>query len=205
MVEDRERDALNKARRRACPRSFAWTADLDLRSHRKEHRSMRERRNFRKSNHELSAMLTWSRLHLPSLPPIRTAFDGKGFASSHSNVLSQPTIFCPQWSMDKEFIAPWPEREEMVYEGEGRIKTDRLHRRFPGAPRVDGNDTVAWSHRTFLDPYPFENFYYPLPTEVDVFMRTHWIPGIEFFDHQEDTLLALGTELMHALDPWDEW
>lgn len=133
----------------------------------------------------------------------RKAFDGKEFDTNHGPVLSLETIFCPAWHKGKENTAPWPSKSEMKYEGDDRISTDRLHGRFPGAPRVEGNETVNWQHRLVIAQFPFDELYYPIPSAVDIFMRTHWIADLEFSD--EEGVEALGEDFMDILDPKDQW
>ncbi|CAK1355740.1 uncharacterized protein RHO25_000592 [Cercospora beticola] len=95
-------------------------------------------------------------------------------------------------------ISNWPCREEEKYEGDGRIATDILHRRFPAVPRVQGNVTVNWQQRNFIEPCPLENYWRPLPSEVDIFMRTHYVPEVEC--SHEQGVQAVGQELMELLD-----
>ncbi|KAK3696160.1 hypothetical protein LTR37_018131 [Vermiconidia calcicola] len=136
-------------------------------------------------------------------PPIRRAFDDKIFDTNHSNVLSHRTVFCPQSDKGRENVAPWPSRSEMKYEGDDRISTDRLHGRFPGVPRVEGNDTVNWQHKATIEQYPFDDFYYPIPQAFEIIDRTHFVAELEFTDQEGEQIL--GKELMGLLDPQDQW
>ena len=135
---------------------------------------------------------------------IRAPFNGEDFKTktNHSAVLSYETVFCPQWQQGKENIAPWPGKSEMKYEGDDRISTDRLHGRFPGAPRVPGNETVNWQHRAVVDQYPFDDFYYPIPNAAEILMRTHWVEELEFSDEEGEK--AIGKDLVDMLDPQDQ-
>ncbi|GIZ40538.1 hypothetical protein CKM354_000387200 [Cercospora kikuchii] len=125
---------------------------------------------------------------------------GYTFEDGRSAVLSMPTVFnafhikhdAPRGLSD------WPCKEESKYEGDGRIATDLLHRRFPAVPRVQGNITVNWQQRNFIEPCLLENYWHPLPSEVDIFMRTHHIPDLEC--SREESLQAVGHELMALLD-----
>ncbi|CAK1356471.1 unnamed protein product [Cercospora beticola] len=62
---------------------------------------------------------------------------------------------------------------------DGRIATDILHRRLSAVPRVQGNVTVNWQQRNFIEPCLLESYWRPLPSEVDISLRTHYIPDIE--------------------------
>ena len=130
------------------------------------------------------------------------AFDGKDFETHHSPVLFQETIFCPQWQKGKEVIAPWPGKQEMKYEGDDRISTDILHGRFPGVPRVEGNETVTWQYRAPIPQFAFDEFYYPIPHAVEIFLRSHRVPELEFSDTEGQQ--SLGKEMMEMLDPQDQ-
>ncbi|KAF2206470.1 hypothetical protein CERZMDRAFT_89298 [Cercospora zeae-maydis SCOH1-5] len=46
-----------------------------------------------------------------------------------------------------------PCADEQHYGGDGRIATDRLHRRFPAVPRVPGNATVNWQQSEILSSH----------------------------------------------------
>ncbi|KAK5120205.1 hypothetical protein LTR85_006411 [Meristemomyces frigidus] len=200
---------LNEARRKLCPKSPIWHQDFDLERHKKEWKEG-EARRAKVAVDEKARLQAEDEQRIKNgqpgvivAPVTREPFDGKEFEISRSNVLCEPTIFCPQWRNGKEEIAPWPSKHEMEYEGDGRIATDKLHRRFPGLPRVDGNETVNWQHRAIVPPYPFEEFYYPIPSIVDIFMRTHNIEDAQFTDAAG--VDALGAELMGLLDPTDQW
>lgn len=200
---------LNEARRKLCPKSPFWHQDLDLEAHKAEwNKGSNTKMEFlKKERDDLVGKKIWrEELGLPVIiASIPTAFGGKEFEENLGNVLALETIFCPQWQVGKEEIgiSPWPNKHEMEYEGDGRIATDRLHRRFPGAPRVPANDTVNWQHRAVIPQYAFEDFYYPIPSVVDIFMRTHRIGDSEFSD--EEGMEAVGQELMGLLDPKDQW
>ncbi|PPJ53498.1 hypothetical protein CBER1_00382 [Cercospora berteroae] len=129
---------------------------------------------------------------------------GYTFEDGRSAVLSMPTVF-NAFHMKHNTphnLPDWPCKEEAKYEGDGRIATDLLHRRFPAVPRVQGNVTVNWQQRNFVEPCLLENYWRPLPSEVEIFMRTHHIPDIEC--SQEQGLQALGQELMALLDDVQE-
>lgn len=125
------------------------------------------------------------------------------FMSNLSPVLCLPTIFTPHWKIGKESVAPWPSRSEMKYEGDDRIATDKLHSRFLGAPRVEGNETVNWQHRNVIQQFPLEDFYH-IPNELEVLERTHHFPGLEADGESvEEAWHLLGRELYDLLDPID--
>ena len=154
----------------------------------------------------------------PTTPPgsactAFTAFSGKfssdttetstTFNTNLSPVLCLPTVFTPNFMLGKEFIAPWPSRSEMKYEGDDRIATDKLHTRFHGAPRVEGNETVNWQHRNVIEQYPLENYNH-IPTALEVLERSHHIPGLEADNESvEEAWHLLSRELYELLDPVD--
>ena len=212
VKEDRRNQTLNFARRKICPKSTFWTNNFDLAAHNREWCAMLDQRPDKKKSREKEAEQSARRtansstpttMPAPEPPPIRACMGGKDFETSHGVANGLETIFVPQWQKSKLNIAEWPSKVEMKYEGDDRISTDKLHRRFPGAPRSEGNDTVNWQHRTIIAQYYYDEFYYPIPNEVDIFMKTHWIADLEIDD--EEGKEALGRDLMGMLDPVDEW
>ena len=203
--EKRQYQAINHARKKLCPNSPFWDNNFDLAAHKQEWEAGRQR----KANQKMARYLVIAEERQKSQdspfaipPPLRPAFDGKKFDTNHSMVLSQETIFCPQWEDGKETVAQWPSRVEMKYEGDERISTERIHRRFLPMPRAEGNDTVNFQQRVVIDQYPFDEYYFPVPNAVDIFMRTHLIAELEFGDEEGEK--ALGKELMQMLDPQEQ-
>jgi len=143
-------------------------------------------------------------------PPttFRPAFSGKtiegpGFDSNLSPVLCVPTVFTPSYELGKLHVAQWPSRSEMKYEGDDRIFTDKLHGRFPGAPRVPGNETVNWQQTKVIVQYDLEN-YHTVPSEAAVMLKSHFIDEA---DHatEEEAIHMIGSELLEMLDPVDRF
>ncbi len=211
LQANQERQNLNQSRRRICKNSPFWSLDFDLAQHRRDWAAGKEREARYK---EMCALALLEHLNIAELSATASTshnlplpFDGKKFDTPHSNVLSRPTIFCPQWETgkaeDKHDIADWPSKSEMKYEGDDRIATDRLHGRFPGAPRMQGNETVNWQHKQIVEQWAFDDFLFPLPTEVDIWMRKHVIEELEF--SEEEAREALGSEIMKLLDPEDQF
>lgn len=137
----------------------------------------------------------------------RKPFSGKTIAGPEhtewkSYVLCVKTVFTPNFACGKEHIASWPSRTEQKYEGDDRIATDKLHGRFPGAPRVQGNETVNWQHRNVIAQYDFENYHY-IPREEEVFFRTHYVDEADL-PTEEEAVHMLGSELLEMLDPVDQ-
>nr|OQO26041.1 hypothetical protein B0A51_06898 [Rachicladosporium sp. CCFEE 5018] len=99
--------------------------------------------------------------------------------SAYSTVLSIHTLFTPAYTSTLQPLAPWPSRSELKYEGDDRIATDALHRRFLPLPRMPGNETVNWQHRNVLPQYAFEDFYLEI-REEEVFERSHVVGEWEF-------------------------
>ncbi|KAF2214889.1 hypothetical protein CERZMDRAFT_95271 [Cercospora zeae-maydis SCOH1-5] len=121
---------------------------------------------------------------------------GYTFVDGRSAVLGLPTVFNP--FHPSSAVAGWPCADEQHYEGDGRIATDPLHRRFPAVPRVPGNPTVNWQQRNTIEPWPLENFWRTRHNNVDIMMRSYNIPDLEF-THQQG-VQAVGRELMNLLD-----
>jgi hypothetical protein len=138
-----------------------------------------------------------SSLDVDAVSCVRPALHGKVFGTHHSVVLALPTVFTHH--LGRRDMAPWPSRDEMKYEGDDRISTDRLHGRFLPAPRIDSDDGVPWMQRPIIRQEALENFHYPYPREVEIFLRMHWVAELEFTD--EEGRVVLGSELMDLLDP----
>lgn len=219
---------LNESRKRVCAKSPIWHEDFDLQQHRNEWRAGELRRAQVIKGGVKKEEKKHDELHEPDIParPMRAPFDGRTFVgakgekfeTNYGPVIYQQTIFCPDWLNGKEDVAPWPGKHEVEYEGDGRIATDRLHRRFLPLPRVGGNDTINWQHRAYIDPYPLENYYQYVPRVWYNPLRIHWedivfrmqvVSEREFVDEKgeddEDGKHAVGEELMGLLDPKDQW
>ena len=73
---------------------------------------------------------------------------------NRSTVLAMPSIWSPNFRESTERPdAPWPDRDELRYEGDDSAKTNVC--RFLPLPRRPGNETVTWKAReqlTFLSP-----------------------------------------------------
>jgi len=222
---------LNEAKRKLCPKSPFFIDNFnDLAKHKKDWKEGEERRaqlSMQEALKQEKIDKQRADLELPpvEVAPIGEAFGGTFLTGNRSAVLLHHTIFCPDWRKDKEAIAPWPSKHEIEYEGDGRIATDKLHRRFPPLPRVDGNETVNWQHRALVPPYALEDFYYPLPDELDICLRKFEMEDQLFREVDGELVLegdfdkimasevfprmkmeaAVGKELMAALDPVDQW
>ncbi|MCJ1453570.1 hypothetical protein MMC28_003917 [Mycoblastus sanguinarius] len=108
----------------------------------------------------------------PDLPPpgkkvhIGPAFGGKRFNDGRSAVLAIPTVWCSWYKPTVERPqALWPCVEEMKEEGDER-KTSGF-RRFPGLPRVPGNETVVWKQKNVVQALLFDEVW-RLPTAESV-------------------------------------
>ncbi|KAK5174954.1 uncharacterized protein LTR77_000090 [Saxophila tyrrhenica] len=205
---NQEKQALNRSRRRICKNSPFWSFNFDLAQHHRDWAAGKDR----EARHKATAALLQLESSIAAQdgdpfpippPPIRRPLDGKSFTTAHSNVLSLPTVFCPQFKLGKQEEAPWPTKSEMKYEGDDRISTDRLHGRFPGAPRVPGNETVNWQHKAIIIQWPFDDFLFPLPGEVEIWMRGHVVGELEFSEKEAE--VVLGGEIMGLLDPQDQF
>lgn len=90
----------------------------------------------------------------PRAPKIRTSFIAEAdkmhlFEDNRSAVLAMPSIWSSyfQDTPDRPY-APWPDRDELRYEGDDRAKTNVG--RFLPLPRRPGNETVTWKAREQL-------------------------------------------------------
>lgn len=189
-----------KALRRRYPKSRIFNEGFKIR----EHEAAVEYDGFIRAHfggqQEAEEMNTRLRMGIPPLfapAPPRPAFDGKNFSTNHSSVLAQKTVFCPQFREGKVAVSPWPTKAEMVYEGDSRISTDQLHRRFPSLPRVQGHNTANWQQLAAIDQYPLDKVHV-VPSSVDVFIRWHKIKELEFTDEQGEQ--RLGKDFMDMLD-----
>jgi len=213
-VQEKQKHArLNQARNKLCRDSPFWHLNFDIETHKREFNKLLQVRLQETAPSSppqtppsiKSDPTTSSTLTSPSTPS-RSAFSGKthegpDFTSNLSPVLSLPTVFTPNYKLGKPCLAPWPSRSEMKYEGDDRIATDKLHGRFPGAPRVEGNETVNWQHRNVIEQYGLEN-YHQVPSEAAVMLKSHFIDEA---DHatEEEVRHMLGSELFEMLDPVD--
>lgn len=230
VKEKQKHEKLNLARSKICANSPFWYRNFDLQAHKREFALLvKDRAKSLQSISQPDSPKTPVRSQVlfgtPSTSPStvhsrdsvgtkstcsstpsRPAFSGKvvagpTFDSNLSPVLSLPTVFTPQFKLGRPFVAPWPSKSEMKYEGDDRIATDKLHGRFLGAPRVEGNETVNWQHRNVIEQYPLENYHY-VPTEAAVMMKSHFVDEA---DHatDEEAKHMLGEELFALLDPID--
>ncbi|KAK5131147.1 hypothetical protein LTR08_001295 [Meristemomyces frigidus] len=210
---------LNAARRKVCPNSPFFPENFDVAQHKADWREGEQRRAQLPVKERIELAATdkhrWD-VGLPAvtIPRLPKAFNGWEFERRHGDkikifdaprgmVLSYETIFCPHFEDADKEVAPWPSKHEMDYEGDGRMKTDKLHRRFPALPRVGGDQSINWQHRVPIPASPFEEYYYPIPSEVDIFMRMHNVEDAQFDDSVGEQ--AIGAELMALLDPEDQW
>lgn len=233
VKEKLRHEKLNQARAKMCKESPFWHLNFDIETHRREFAALLQARRASSispsSSSEGSPYGHLKQTSVPSTPPrqthqtdiddtppttpcgsCHTPFSGKidrdtetTFNTNLSPVLCLPTVFTPNYKLGKQYVAPWPSRSEMKYEGDDRIATDKLHSRFLGAPRVEGNETVNWQHRNVIEQYPLENFYV-VPTELEVLERTHHFPGLEADNETaEEAWHLVGRELYELLDPID--
>lgn len=133
---------------------------------------------------------------LSGLAPVKIgpAFGGKRFGDRRSAVLAQPTIWSRQYVPTEEKPqAPWPTIEEMREEGDERATSE--FGRFPGVPRMPGNETVAWRARVQLPQYPMDEVWRSPCKETYEAARRESPP-----EEMEEMEALLGKELVDALD-----
>ena len=90
--------------------------------------------------------------------PFQSAFGLPNVISYGENraaVLSQHTVWSPWYTPTLvRPAAPWPDKSEMSYEGNGRADT-RCGRYLP-VPRRPGNETATWKARDLLPVFPLD-------------------------------------------------
>ena len=106
-----------------------------------------------------------------------TAYNGTKFEGHEpcprGTVLNEHTIWVPmEWYPEFEAISPWPNLEQMKYEGDDRAnsRSGRSFGRFLALPRLPSNNpTVAW---TMWNVVPFQSFdmVWPIPTAYDIYL-----------------------------------
>lgn len=204
-----------RERRRLCPRSPFLPMNFNFTEHDKEWTEAERRCKDKKNAYQIDVIEYRQKEQgkdFPVPPTVRKCFDGKESDYHQSMVLSRETVFSPTFHKDpglrdlvrgNGFVAPWPEKTEMKYEGDDRISTDKLHARFLGVPRaISENGTCNWQQRTAVVPYLLDRFY-PSFNPVDIFMRTHKIEELEVDDQEGQELI--GKDLMGMLDQEDIW
>lgn len=133
---------------------------------------------------------------LSGLAPVKIgpAFGGKCFNDGRSAVLAQRTIWSRQYvpSVDKP-QAPWPTIEEMREEGDERA-TSKFGR-FPGLPRMPGNETAGWRARVQLQQHPMDEVWRRPSKETYEAARSEVTP-----EEMEDMEALLGKGLVDALN-----
>lgn len=197
VVEKEAWDRKYKALKRAYPKTNIFDEGFDLKAHQAAIAAEEKERQEVAATYEANVIANRKRLDLPPPAPLKPAFGGKTFSTNYSNTLSWQTVFCPQYQSGREdVVAPWPAPAEMKYEGEERISTVALHRRFLGIPRVPGNETVNWQHLSAVPQYPLDNNYVILSSD-DIFFRNHYIEQLEPSD--EEGKEVLGTDIMEML------
>ncbi|QIW97867.1 hypothetical protein AMS68_003385 [Peltaster fructicola] len=195
--------ALNKARASFCPKSCAWTRDLNITKHRQEMKELYEQQRKVSPSAQSDSTLDISEASTQDSTGRRLRLLTAATPSPvtlHTPVLAVPSVFVWPYGAEVEEFADWPCKEERDYEGDSRVKTEKIHARMLPAPRLKGNDTVAWSLRKFVDPFPLDDFRGD-HTEVGVFMRNHYIAELELTD--QEGVKVLGEELMSLLNPVD--
>ncbi|KXT03988.1 hypothetical protein AC578_9223 [Pseudocercospora eumusae] len=198
---------LNRRRDGFCPRSDIWPQDYDINTHRTF--IARDRASMTRLIRDRNRRIAQERIDagLPTDPPsINPPFNLRhlNWENNLSSVLARPTIFAINQHLGRtDPEADWPEAHEQKYEGDDRIATDPLHARFLPHPRVPSNGTVNWQQRPFVPQQLLENFHFPIPTNVEIFLRSHRVNELEVSDEIGADLI--GEDLMQRLDElWEE-
>lgn len=187
LLGSKQQERANAARNRLCKNSIAWTPNLNREQHRQEfdqdwyHRKEKqEQREMQKQKVQRAVRETYdiavTTTPKPTSRLIKNMKKGAtlqdmdlvpAFYNNLSLVLCRPTAFSygcsinridPNWELSSLKPEPkYPSLAEMKYEGDERISTDMLHRRFLGIPRVVGNDTVNWMQATIIPQYPLDD------------------------------------------------
>ncbi|GAB7337058.1 hypothetical protein MBLNU457_g2466t1 [Dothideomycetes sp. NU457] len=214
VIQYEARSKLNRQRGRFCPRSDSFTLNFDIAKHREEYAQLLHDYRIRKTNiTEDEFNVHWNEVKedkefragredyrpRPKREPA-IAFNGKDFADTRGTVLACETIWAPNPEQAERPIAEWPVYQEMKFEGDDRMRSDKLHRRFLPLPRVPANETVLWSQRAVVQSYEWDEQYRPLSDEDVVFLHNR-VEGEEAVE--EGARHVLGEALLSALDPVD--
>lgn len=165
-------------------------ADNEFRAGRGNHRLPPAR--VRSTARSVEVPVTEIRQGFPSVVKV------KEFADSRGVVLANETIWASKSEQAPKPIAEWPGNQEMKFEGDDRMRTDKLHRRFLPLPRQPANETVMWSQRPVVQFYELDERHRPLSDEDVVFLHNK-VEGEEV--DEEEARLVLGEELLSLLDP----
>lgn len=192
-----------KRRESFCSRSTILERDFNIEEHNTLFNADRAQiaRNMAARRARMAHERSSQGLHHSPAPIVDPPFHNliPSLPDNRSTVLSLPTIFTPNYALARTSpLAPWPDLNEQRYEGDERIATELIHGRFLPHPRVGGNYTVNWQHRSMIPQYQLENFHYPIPDENEIFLRNSWIPALEFTDEEGEE--ALGGDLMGLLE-----
>ncbi|KAL9108780.1 MAG: hypothetical protein Q9227_006437 [Pyrenula ochraceoflavens] len=137
-------------------------------------------------------------------PPLRLRFsaskqhDQFRCCDDRSSVLAIPSIWLPyiRPALDHP-IAPWPDKEELRYEGDDRSKSG-VGRYLP-LPRKPGNETVTWKARE--QAFPISDLDWTGPIKFDPQDNT-WAPTYSPLD---DACGIPYDETFGILDTGEEW
>jgi hypothetical protein len=195
---------LNHHRRQFCPDSAAWPIDYDLPQHRILFAADVNRRttmaNIRKATE--SALRRNRNRDAPAPPkPSVVQLNPHVFSTCQSTLLGIPTVFATNPAARGPHMPPladWPSAAEMQYEGDDRIKTEKIHGRALPLPRsLAGNPTVSWQARPPTSQFPFEDYHQP-KAEPEVFVQNHFVGDLEPTD--EEAVELLGESLIGCLN-----
>lgn len=197
-----QRKRINDARRKICPDSPFWPTNLDIESHKTAWYKLKQDTLLAQQSPTSETRQQDESSHTLPPTPVKPVFGGKLWLDNLAPVTaSGPTVFTPEFETGRggRELASWPSKAEMKYEGDERVATDRIHGRFLGLPRRNANDTTAWAQRGLLDQYVMDDFVFPAPGPVDVFMCGFRVEEMEITD--EEGAHLLGVEMMGLLDP----
>ena len=129
--------------------------------------------------------------------------EGKFLQTTCSPVLCMPTIWQKDYEHNKYFVYPadvyanaqatstvalFPSLQELKFEGNDRIASKDIHRRFFPAPRYPCNQTMNWTVRPYLKPHEFDEIMENhIPTEEEI-LTYDWEIGLP---NDEDLQIGL--------------
>jgi hypothetical protein len=123
-------------------------------------------------------------------PPMLQPFNGVKFPFERGFVLSELTMWCPNWHL-KDEMAEWPELQEMKWEGDDRAKT-KVGRFLPLC-RWRANPTLAWHQCKIVKTYHFDEVWRP-PTLEDIVAPVDEIEDLDVVNLiNQDILQAIGS------------
>ncbi|KAF2154303.1 hypothetical protein K461DRAFT_292963 [Myriangium duriaei CBS 260.36] len=189
-----------KSRDHICPDSPFLPRLFNLPDHEKAMGLAKQNHDSRKADStekDLSVRSQWA-TQIGSDAESLTAFGGRKMWPSQAAVLGSETIWCQDWTNNKDFIAPWPTLAELKHEGDDRVSTSVSHRRFFPIPRFPSASDISWNEVAFLPQHHMDQISNLSEPES---MSPASFQDFETHINDLEGASLLGEDLMSALDP----